>query len=137
MNSDFFHQSLLERRTVLKSLAGTGLFLAFASLAFAQFRVEVSGVGMTQLPIVIAPFRGEAQSPQKIGSIVKADLERSGMFRGVDAAGLVVDRRQRAEWSFCLGLGAGLGRGTADEYSDPVYQQRGAESVCHAFRRTF
>ena len=65
--------------------------------AFAQFRVEVSGVGMTQLPIAIAPFKGEAQSPQKIGSIVKADLERSGMFRGVDAAGLVADESTRPD----------------------------------------
>lgn len=65
--------------------------------AFAQFRVEVSGVGMTQLPIVIVPFRGEAQSPQKIGSIVKADLERSGMFRGVDAAGVVADENTRPD----------------------------------------
>ena len=84
----------LNRRTVVSLLTGC----AFSSMpAFAQFRVEVSGVGMTQLPIVIAPFRGEAQSPQKIGSIVKADLERSGMFRGVDAAGLVADENSRPD----------------------------------------
>lgn len=84
----------LNRRTVV-SLLTAG---AFSSMpAFAQFRVEVSGVGMTQLPIAIAPFRGEAQSPQKIGSIVKADLERSGMFRGVDAAGLVADENTRPD----------------------------------------
>ena len=85
---------LLSRRTVVSLLtAGT-----FSSMpAFAQFRVEVSGVGMTQLPIAIAPFRGEAQSPQKIGSIVKADLERSGMFRGVDAAGVVADENTRPD----------------------------------------
>ena len=65
--------------------------------AFAQFRVEVSGVGMTQLPIAIASFKGEAQSPQKIGTIVKADLERSGMFRGVDAAGVVADENTRPD----------------------------------------
>ena len=65
--------------------------------AFAQFRVEVSGVGMTQLPIAIASFKGEAQSPQKIGTIVKADLERSGMFRGVDAASVVADENTRPD----------------------------------------
>ena len=65
--------------------------------AFAQFRVEVSGVGMTQVPVAVAPFRGEAQSPQKIGSIVKADLERSGLFRSVDAAGLVADENTRPD----------------------------------------
>lgn len=83
--------SPLSRRTVI-SLLAVGV-----SPAFAQFRVEVSGVGLTQLPIAIAPFRGEAQSPQKIGSIVKADLERSGMFRAVDTAGLVADENTRPD----------------------------------------
>lgn len=84
----------LSRRTVF-SLLAAGTLLPFPT--FAQFRVEVSGVGMTQLPIAIAPFRGEAQSPQKIGSIVKADLERSGMFRSVDAAGVVADENTRPD----------------------------------------
>ena len=97
MKSDGSQLALFRRRAALKIFAGTGLFANVASLAFAQFRVEVSGVGMTQLPIAIAPFRGEAQSPQKIGSIVKADLERSGMFRGVDAASVVADENTRPD----------------------------------------
>jgi len=68
-----------------------------AAPALAQFRVEVSGVGMTQLPIAIAPFRDEAQSPQKIASIVQADLERSGQFRSVDTAGARLDEVSRPD----------------------------------------
>ncbi|MEY4726817.1 MAG: Tol-Pal system protein TolB, partial [Pseudomonadota bacterium] len=37
--------------------------------ASAQFRVEVSGVGLTQVPIAFAPLRGEETSPQKISTI--------------------------------------------------------------------
>ncbi|MEP6557973.1 MAG: Tol-Pal system beta propeller repeat protein TolB [Burkholderiales bacterium] len=66
------------------------LLLASAPAA-AQFRVEVSGVGMTQLPIALPAFRDEAQSPQKISAIVQADLERSGRFRPVDASGVSLD----------------------------------------------
>jgi len=55
--------------------------------SYAQFRVEVSGVGLTQLPISFAPFKGQDASPQKISAIVQADLERSGQFRAVAAAG--------------------------------------------------
>ena len=84
----------LNRRSVM-GLLSVGAFPAMPALA--QFRVEVSGVGTTQLPIAIAPFRGEAQSPQKIGSIVKADLERSGIFRAVDAAGVVADENTRPD----------------------------------------
>lgn len=63
----------------------------------AQFRVEVSGVGLTQMPVAVATFRGEAQAPQKIGAIVKADLERSGLFRAIDAAGQAADETTRPD----------------------------------------
>ena len=86
--------SSLNRRAVFGVLT-FGTLLALP--AFAQFRVEVSGVGMTQLPIAIATFKGEALAPQKISSIVKADLERSGMFRGVDAAGIAADENMRPD----------------------------------------
>src|SRR5262249_20055788 len=56
----------LWRRRELMALLGA----AAAGPALAQFRVEVTGVGLTQLPIAIAPFRGEADVPQKIASIV-------------------------------------------------------------------
>ncbi|MDF3822525.1 hypothetical protein P3G55_21670, partial [Leptospira sp. 96542] len=56
---------------------------AGASTASAQFRVEVSGVGLTQVPFSIVPFKGEAGVPQKVSAIVLADLERSGQFRNV------------------------------------------------------
>ena len=70
--------------------------------AWAQFRVDVSGVGLTQLPIALAPFRGEEAAPQKISEIVRADLERSGQFRAVDAQGAAAldetTHADMAEW---------------------------------------
>ncbi len=77
------------------------MFCLPAVPALAQFRVEVTGVGLTQLPIALAPFRGEAQAPQPIAAIVQADLERSGQFRSVDAAGALLDETSRpdmAQW---------------------------------------
>ena len=65
--------------------------------AWAQFRVEVTGVGLTQLPIAVATFRGDDQSPQKIAAIVQADLERSGQFRGVDVSGAALDEASRPD----------------------------------------
>jgi TolB protein len=75
-----------------------GLLLAGLS-AQAQFRVEVSGIGLTQLPIAIGPFRGDDQSPQKIAAIVQADLERSGQFRPVDSGGFSMDETTRPDMS--------------------------------------
>ncbi len=59
--------------------------------AYAQFRVEVAGVGLTQLPISIAPFKGQTTTSQKISEIVQADLVRSGQFRMVTAATTALD----------------------------------------------
>jgi TolB protein len=67
--------------------------------ALAQFRVEVTGVGLTQLPIAIVPFRGEGDAPQKIAAIVQADLERSGQFRAVDPSGAQLDETSRPDLS--------------------------------------
>lgn len=80
------------RRHVMAALMASS-----ALPALAQFRVEVSGVGLTQLPIALASFRGEAQAPQKISSIVQADLERSGQFRGIDASGAALDETSRPD----------------------------------------
>jgi TolB protein len=74
------------------------LLLPLASLgAFAQFRIEVTGVGLTQLPIAVVGFRGEESAPQRVSAIVLADLERSGQFKGVDVANAVLDEVSRPE----------------------------------------
>lgn len=83
---------LHHRRNVLAALAATSV-----APAMAQFRVEVTGVGLTQLPIAIAPFRGDVQAPQKIAAIVQADLERSGQFRSIDASGAALDESSRPD----------------------------------------
>ncbi|GAA4422253.1 Tol-Pal system beta propeller repeat protein TolB [Acidovorax lacteus] len=59
--------------------------------------MEVTGVGLTQLPVAIAPFRGDALAPQKIAAIVQADLERSGQFRSVDTSGSQLDEASRPD----------------------------------------
>jgi TolB protein len=69
-------------------------------LAAAQFRVEISGVGATQLPIAVARFRDEDKAPQPVSSIVRADLERSGLFKAGDTGGVLDETAQpaMAEW---------------------------------------
>ena len=96
--------SSFHRRTLVKLLAVGTLPLALS--AQAQFRVEVSGVGLTQMPIAVASFRGEAQAPQKIGAIVKADLERSGVFRAVGTEGAALDESTRPDLALWKQKGA-------------------------------
>lgn len=75
------------------------LLVLLQASAWAQFRVEVSGVGLTQIPIALVAFRGEDTALQKISAIVQADLERSGQFRGVDAPGVTLDDTSRPDFS--------------------------------------
>lgn len=85
----------------MKKLLLALVTLALGASAFAQFRVEVSGVGLTQLPVAVAAFKGNEQFTQKIALIVQADLERSGQFRGLDSNGVVLDESSRpdlAQW---------------------------------------
>ncbi len=87
--TDLAPTSLARRQTTL-GLMGLGLALAAACVglpgpAQAQFRVEISGVGATQIPLALGKFRDENRSPQPLAAIVKADLERSGLFKTLDA----------------------------------------------------
>ena len=77
----------------------TGFGLA-APAAFAQFRVEISGVGATQLPIAIPRFRNDDQGGSSPSAVIRADLERSGAFRIVDSSGSVDEAAapNMAEW---------------------------------------
>ena len=70
-------------RALLCSVALLGL--SSAALVHAQLRVEISGVGAYQIPIAIAAFADESIAPQQVSAIIKADLERSGFFKIIDA----------------------------------------------------
>jgi TolB protein len=62
--------------------------------ASAQFRVEISGVGGTQLPLAVARFKDLDKAPQPVSAIVRADLERSGLFRLLDTPEVIDETAQ-------------------------------------------
>jgi TolB protein len=88
---------LFPRPIDIHRLFWAGLLLLVAVPGYAQFRVDVAGIGLNQLPIAVSAFRGEDTAPQKIAAIVRADLERSGQFRAVDAAGIALDELSRPD----------------------------------------
>jgi TolB protein len=72
----------------------TALLSAAAWPAAAQFRVEISGVGASQVPVTIATFRGEDKAGVPIAAIVRSDLQRSGLFRASDTAAALDERSE-------------------------------------------
>ncbi|TAG25057.1 MAG: Tol-Pal system protein TolB [Burkholderiales bacterium] len=86
--------ALSRRQGLQAALALSG---AAPLAAWAQFRVEISGVGVTQLPIAVMGFKGDDAAPQKIGAIVMADLVRSGQFKSIDPGAANLDENSRPE----------------------------------------
>ncbi|MBL8305329.1 MAG: Tol-Pal system protein TolB [Rubrivivax sp.] len=86
-SNDVARQRALERRSLL-----AGLVSAATLPAWAQFRVEISGVGATQIPLALAPLRDEGQAGVPISQIIRSDLERSGLFRVMPADGVPDER---------------------------------------------
>lgn len=91
--------------------------MAICTGAAAQLRVEISGVGANQIPVALATFTNEAAAQQRISMIVRQDLERSGLFRMIDAGTMSEDMPvNHAEWK---GRGAdALAAGSVQRLAD-------------------
>ncbi|HEU0257878.1 MAG TPA: Tol-Pal system beta propeller repeat protein TolB [Burkholderiales bacterium] len=60
------------------------LLSATALDAAAQLQIEITGAGVQRTPIAIVSFPGEQNVGTSLTAIVRADLERSGLFRGLE-----------------------------------------------------
>jgi TolB protein len=65
----------------MSRLAAALLLAVFPLLASAQLSIEITGAGAKRIPVAVAPFAGEGGLGAGVSAIVKADLERSGLFR--------------------------------------------------------
>ena len=78
-------------RPLLK-LRSLGL-IACAALALlqaparAELTIEITGAGANRIPLTIADFGGEAGVSRALTSVVRGDLERSGLFKLIDSGG--------------------------------------------------
>lgn len=69
----------LSRRTLLGAGVAAGALAACP--AFADLRIEITGVGANQMPIAIQTFQGSAGMPAEPAQLIGADLTRTGAFR--------------------------------------------------------
>ena len=83
--------TLITRRTALQLGLAGGLSLALAPRALAQLNVTVEGANFRPLPIAIPNFASSDPSfGAEIANIVRANLQRSGLFLPLDPAALPV-----------------------------------------------
>lgn len=84
------------------------LFLWLAAApAHARLDIEIFGGGATQIPIAIVPFAHEEKLSQSITSVVAADLQRSGLFKLIDPAGLAPHEPMEVVYPEWISRGAG------------------------------
>ena len=67
--------------------------IAFSLLALpqtfvhAELTIEITGAGANRIPLAIADFGGDPGVAHTLTSVVRGDLERSGLFKMIDANG--------------------------------------------------
>ena len=75
------------------SLAASSVLavLAFAlAPARAELTIEITGAGANRIPVAIADFGGEPGTSRALTTVVRGDLERSGLFRMIDTTGVAM-----------------------------------------------
>ena len=87
-----------------RSFAILGLVSALGS-ADAQMRIDVSGVGGSQIPLIVAPFVLDPKVPLDIAAVVRSDLQRSGAFRLIEATAPLSDTTT-PDWAGARASGA-------------------------------
>ncbi|QID16682.1 Tol-Pal system protein TolB [Nitrogeniibacter mangrovi] len=61
------------------------LLLSLAAMAaHAQLSIEITGAGANRFPVAVSVMEGESQLPRSVTEVIRADLERSGLFSLVE-----------------------------------------------------
>jgi TolB protein len=61
---------------------------AVCQFSHAQLAIEITGAGANRIPVAVADFGGERIIAQALTSVIRGDLDHSGLFRLVDPSGL-------------------------------------------------
>ena len=95
--------------------------LALAQMpARAELTIEFSGAGANRIPVAIADFGGEAGVSRAITTVIRGDLERSGLFKLIDTTGVAMteatapayaDWKNRGADALAAGSGGASGDG--------------------------
>ena len=72
------------------SLMACSVMALLVAPAHAELTIEITGAGANRIPLAIADFGGEQVSSRALTSVVRNDLERSGLFKLVDTSGVAM-----------------------------------------------
>jgi len=69
---------------LLRRAVPAGLLALASAVAHAQLAIEITGAGANRMPVAVAAFDGENTLPRAVTDVVRADLERSGLFKMIE-----------------------------------------------------
>lgn len=96
-----------------------GAMCLHASVAMAVLDIEIIGAGENQIPVAIAPLGGDEKTSSEINEVVISDLQRSGLFRIVDATHEVAHKPAEVSYAAWQSRGVvALGLGTVSVLAD-------------------
>ncbi len=87
-------------------LAACGALLLLQAPARAELTIEITGAGANRIPVAIADFGGEAGVSRALTSVIRGDLERSGLFRLVDTSGAALTEASAPDYASWKSRGA-------------------------------
>ena len=87
-------------------LLAASLFALLQASAHAQLTIEITGAGANRIPVAIAEFGGDPGSSRIVTSVIRGDLERSGLFKMVDTSGVVITENTPPLFDDWIGRGA-------------------------------
>jgi TolB protein len=90
----------------------------------AQLRVDIAGVSNNQIPVAVAAFAGESLGSTQVSAIVRADLERSGVFKVIDAHQTISDSANVDLAAFKASGADALVVGSVQKLADGRFQVR-------------
>ena len=81
-------QHLLKLRRL--SLIACSALMLFQTPSHAELTIEFSGAGANRIPLAVTDFGGDAGVSRALTSVVRGDLERSGLFKLIDTTGVAM-----------------------------------------------
>ena len=102
-----------------------GTLLSAATLVHAQLSIEITGSGTNRIPVSIAELGGERIVSQALTSVVRTDLERSGLFNLIDPGSAVMDENTAPNFAEWKSRGAdAIAAGSVSSIADGRYETR-------------
>ena len=80
--------------------------LLLSGFAHAQLSIEITGAGANKIPVSIPEFAGDSALARALVSVVRGDLERSGLFKVIDNGTAALNENSAVPYDVFRGQGA-------------------------------